>query len=139
MMKRMGSILMLLAILAVPAQAQRQGRMRGPARPDGFGARGRTPNPSADDIIRLQERLGLSEEQVERVKDAQRSDREARDALRETLNGILTDEQRSQMRSLQRQANRGRSVRRGGPAAGRARARFDRGFRATRRPGRSWR
>lgn len=173
MMKRMGSILMLLAILAVPAQAQRQGRMRGPARPDGFGARGRTPNPSADDIIRLQERLGLSEEQVESIKEAQRSDREARDALRletremrdqlrdeeitrqefregmagrrttevdgmrgyrETLNGILTVEQRSQVRSLQRQANRGRGVRRGGPASGRdqARGRVDRGSRAQR-------
>jgi hypothetical protein len=53
-------------------------------------------------------------------------------AYRETLNGILTDEQRSQMRSLQRQANRGRGVRGGGPAAGRARARFDRRSQAQR-------
>ena len=170
-MKRMGSILMLLAILAVPAQAQRQGRMRGPDRSDQSGDRDRTRDLSADAIIRLQDRLDLSGEQVEGLKEAQRSDREVRDALRlgtrgtrdrlrdgeitraefreemasrrateldgvrayrENLDGILNDEQRSEMRNLRRQANRGSGVRRGGPAAGRSQARgqFNRGSRA---------
>lgn len=172
-MKRLGSVLILMGILAMPAHAQRQGRMRGPTRPNEIGNLDRIQDLPADEIIRLQERLSLSGEQVERVKEAQRSDREARDALRleargmrdqlrdekitreefreemagrrtgavdgmiayrETLEGILTDEQRSQMRSLRRQENRGRSVRRGGPAPGRfqARGRVSRGFRAQR-------
>ena len=161
-MKRMGSILMLLAILAMPAQAQRPGRMRGPARPDEIWARDRARDLPADGIIRLRERLSLSEEQVERIKETQRSDREARDALRletrdvrdrlrdgeitreefreemegrraaaadgviayrETLEGILTDEQRSQMRGLRRQTNREQEARGGRAEPRRFRAR----------------
>ncbi len=160
-MRRMGSILMLLAILAMPAQAQRQGRMRGLARADEIGDRDRSRDLPADWIIRLRDRLSLSEEQVERIKEAQRSDREARDALRletrgmrdrlrdeeitrrefreemadrraaevdgmmayrETLEGILTDEQRSQMQNLRRRANRGSGVRRNMRPAGGGRA-----------------
>ncbi len=152
-MKRMGSITILLAVMAVPAQAQRQGRIRGPGGPDGIG--GRAEDGQADAIIRLQERLNLSEEQVQRVRDAQQSDRATRDALRletrelrdqlrdeaitreqfreemagrrstaddgriahrQALEGILTDEQRSQMRGLRGQANRGRGVSRGSRA-----------------------
>ena len=152
-MIRTGSILMLLAILAVPAQAQRQGRMRGPPRSDDIGESERMQDLPADMILRLQERLNLSDEQVERVKDAQRSDREARDALRldtramrdrlrdeeitraefreemagrrdaeadgrisyrETLEDILTEDQRSRLRGIRRQANRGRGMRGGG-------------------------
>ena len=160
-MRRMGSMLILLAILAAPAQAQRQGRMRGLARADEIGDRDRSRDLPADLIIRLRDRLSLSEEQVERIKEAQRSDRETRDALRletrgirdqlrdeeitrrefreemagrraaevdgmmayrESLEGILTDEQRSQMQTLRRRANRGRGVRRNMRPAGGGRA-----------------
>jgi regulator of replication initiation timing len=155
-MWRMGSVAILMAIMAMPVQAQRQGRTRGPAGPEEFGIRERGGDDSADAIIRLRERLGLSEEQVERLKEAQAVDREARDAMRletremrdrlrdgeitreefreefegrrsrarddlisqrETLNGILNDEQRSQMRSFRREANRRQGVRgdRAGP------------------------
>ena len=182
-MRRMGSILMLLAILATPAQGQ--GRMRGLARADEIGDRDRGRDLPADLIIRLRDRLSLSEEQVERIKEAQRSDREARDALRletrgmrdrlrdeeitrrefreemadrraaevdgmmayrETLEGILTDEQRSRMQNLRRRANRGRGVGRNMRPAGGGRAlrerfrrRGQRTERATRRPRHSWR
>lgn len=162
MMRRMGSVTMLIAIIAMPAQAQRQGRMRGPAGPDEIGNREQTRDPSADEIIRLRESLNLSEEQVERIKEAQGVDREARDAMRletrgmrdrlrdgeitreefreelqgrrssamdgriahrETLQGILSEDQRSQMQSLRRQANRGQGVRSGraGPTRSRDR------------------
>ena len=150
-MKRIGSVTILLAILAMPAHAQRQGRTR---------------EVSADAIIRLQDRLDLSEDQIERVKAAQGAEREVRDALRletramrdrlrdeeitraefreemesrrstemdgtrayrETLEGILTDEQRSQLRDVRRQANRGRQGVRGGRSESpRARARGQR-------------
>jgi regulator of replication initiation timing len=182
-MRRMGSILMLLAISATPAQGQ--GRMRGLARADEIGDRDRGRDLPADLIIRLRDRLSLSEEQVERIKEAQRSDREARDALRletrgmrdrlrdeeitrrefreemadrraaevdgmmayrETLEGILTDEQRSRMQNLRRRANRGRGVGRNMRPAGGGRAlrerfrrRGQRTERATRRPRHSWR
>ena len=151
-MKRIGSMTILLAILAMPAQAQRQGRMRGAAGPDEFANRQRTREISADVIIRLRDRLDLSEDQLERIKAAQGADREVRDALRldaramrdrlrddeitrqefreemrsrrsaemdgmrayrETLEGILTDEQRSQMRRFRRQMNQRQGVRSG--------------------------
>jgi len=170
-MIRIGSILILLAILATPAQAQRQGRMREPTRSADIGERDRIRDLPADMIIRLQERLSLSEEQVERVKEAQRSDREARDALRletremrdrlrdeemtraefreevagrraaeadgrisyrETLEGILTDDQRSRLQRIRRQANRGRGMR--GRGQGSRGSRAQRGGRAF-RPG----
>ncbi len=172
-MIRIGSILMLLAILATPAQAQRQGRMSGPTRSDDIGVSDRNRDLPADMIIRFQERLSLSDEQLERVKDAQRSDREVRDALRletremrdrlrdgeitraefreemvdrrdaeadgrvsyrETLEGILTDDQRSQLRSIRRQASRGRGMRGGRSDARRFRGRGQdsRGSRAQR-------
>ena len=172
-MIRIGSILMLLAILATPAQAKRQGRMRGPTRSDDIGVSDRNRDLPADMIIRFQERLSLSDEQLERVKDAQRSDREVRDALRletremrdrlrdgeitraefreemvdrrdaeadgrvsyrETLEGILTDDQRSQLRSIRRQASRGRGMRGGRSDARRFRGRGQdsRGSRAQR-------
>lgn len=170
-MRRMGSMTILLAILAMPAQAQRQ--VRGPAGPDVFGSRGRTEDRPADAILRLRERLNLTEEQVESIKGAQASDREARDALRletrtlrdqlrdeeitrerfreeleghrttvgdgrityrETLEGILTDVQRSQMRGLRRQANRERVVRSGRPAQGRFRDRGQFSRRSQARP-----
>lgn len=172
-MRRMGSITILLAILAMPAQAQRQGRMRGPAGPDAFGNRERARDLPADAILRLRDRLSLTEDQVARIKEAQGTDREARDAFRletrglrdrlrdeeitrgqfreelegrrstvadgmityrETLEGILTDEQRSQMREIRREANRRRGVRGGRPAQGRFRdrGRASRGSRAQR-------
>jgi hypothetical protein len=65
-----------------PAQAQQQGRIRGPTGPGHIGSREKTRDDSADRVIRLRERLNLSEEQIERDKEAQESDREARDALR---------------------------------------------------------
>lgn len=148
----------------MPAQAQRQGRMRGPSGPGDIGSRERTRDDSADRVIRLRERLNLSEEQIERVKEAQESDREDRDALRletremrdrlrdeeltreefreelesrrldamdrtmayrETLEGILNDDQRSQMRGLRQEVRRGRGRRSGraGPARSRDRRR----------------
>jgi len=156
-MKRMGGITILLAIMAIPAQAQRPGRMRGPAGPDEIGNRERTRDPWADAIIRQRESLNLSEEQVESIKEAQEADRAVRDAQRlevrelrdrlrdeeitreefreesqsrrssatggrraqrEALEGILSDEQRSQMRELRTRMNRGQGARggRAGPA-----------------------
>jgi hypothetical protein len=148
-MKRMGGIAILLAI---PAQAQRSGRMRGPAGPDEIGNRERARNLSADAIIRKRENLNLSEEQVERIKEAQEADRAVRDAQRletlemrdrlrdeeitrgefweelqsrrsstmdgrrahrEALEGILSDEQRHQMRGLRTRVNRGQRARGG--------------------------
>lgn len=161
-MMRMGSIAVLLAIIAMPAQAQRQARIRGPAGRGKIGNYERPRGLSADAISRFRERLNLTEEQVESVKEAQRSDREARDALRlemrgvrdrlrddeitreefreelagrrstarngllayrETLESIFTNEQRSQMRGLRRQANRGQGVRGGRAGPGRHRDR----------------
>ena len=173
-MRRIGSITILLAILAVPAQAQRRGLMRGPGGPDEFGNRERSRDLPADAILRLRERLSLTEDQVGRIKEAQATDREARDAFRletrglrdqlrdeeitreqfreqlegrrssvangmityrETLEGILSDEQRSQMRNLRHEENRERGVRGGRPAQGRFRDR-GRAFRGPRaRPG----
>jgi len=173
MMKRMGGITILLAIMAMPAQAQRPERMRGPAEPDEIGNRERTRDLSANEIIRLRESLNLSEEQVERVKEAQEADRAARDAQRletretrdrlrdeeitreefreelqsrrsitmdgmmahrETLEGILTDEQRTQMQELRPQVNRGQRARggRAGPTRFRDRGQGFRGPRAQR-------
>ncbi len=168
MMKRMGSAIVLFAIMAMPAEAQRQGRLRGPAGPDQSATRERARDLSADAIIRLQERLSLTEEQVENLKEAQRSDREVRDALgletramrdrlrdgeitregfreeleglrstardgrtayRQTLESVLTEEQRSQMRDIRSQANRGQRARgdRARPARSRGRGPASRG------------
>ena len=151
-MKRMGGTAILLAIMAIPAQAQRPERMRGPAGPDQIGNRERGRDLSADAIIRQRESLNLSEEQIERIKEAQAVDRAARDAQRlearemrdrlrdeeitreefreelqsrrsttmdgriahrEALEGILSDEQRSQMRELRTRVNRGQRARGG--------------------------
>ena len=92
-MKRMGGIAILLAITAIPAQAQRAGRTRGPAGPDEIGNRERTRDLSADAIIRQKESLNLSEEQVERIKQAQEADRAVRDAQR-----LETREMRDRLR-----------------------------------------
>ena len=81
-MKRMGGTAILLAIMAIPAQAQRLGRMRGPAGPDEIWNRERARDLSADAMIRQRESLNLSDEQVERIKEAQAADRAARDAQR---------------------------------------------------------
>jgi hypothetical protein len=83
-MKRMGGTAILLAIMAIPAQAQAQrlGRMRGPAGPDEIWNRERARDLSADAMIRQRESLNLSDEQVERIKEAQAADRAARDAQR---------------------------------------------------------
>ena len=151
MMKWMGGITILLAIMAIPAQAQRPGRMHDPSGPDEIGNRERARDLSADAIIRLRESLNLSEEQVERIKEAQELDRAVRDAQRlearemrdrlrdeeitreefreelqsrrsiavdgriahrEALEGILSGEQRSQMRELRTGVNRGQRARR---------------------------
>ena len=164
-MKRMGSIMILLVVMATPARAQRQGGTGGPGGPDGVGHGERT-GLQADAIIRLRERLSLSEEQVRRVREAQESERAAQDAMRletrvlrdqlrddeitreefreemarrrttaaegrvanrERLEGILTDEQRSQMQDSRRQTMRGRGAR--GARSGRGE------FRARRRVG----
>jgi hypothetical protein len=77
MMKRMGSITIFLAVLAVPAQAQRQGPTRGPRGPEGLGDRERTGELQANTILRLRDRLNLSDEQVEGVRAAQDTDRAA--------------------------------------------------------------
>ena len=165
-MMRMGCIAVLLAIIAMPAQAQRQARIHGPAGRGEIGNYERPRGLSADAIIRFRERLNY-------VKEAQRSDREVRDALRlqmrgvrdrlrddeitreefreelagrrstakngqmayrETLESILTNEQRSQMRGLRRQANRGQGVRggRAGPGRHRDRGQASRSPRAQR-------
>ena len=172
-MKRMGGIAILLAIMAIPAQAQRPGRMRGPAGPDEIGNRERARDLSADAIIRQRESLNLSEEQVERIKEAQEADRAVRDAQRletremrdrlrdeeitreefreelqsrrsstmdgrrahrEALEGILSDEQRSQMRELRTRVNRGQRARggRAGRTGFRDRGQGPRGPRAQR-------
>jgi len=95
-MKRMGSITIFLAVLAMPAQAQRPGPMRGSRGPEGVGDRERAGELQADAILRLRDRLNLSDEQVEGVRAAQETDRAARDAMRLETRGLrdqLRDEE----------------------------------------------
>lgn len=151
-MKLIRNAAILMAMLIIPAQAHSQGRARGSAGPDDAGDRDRREGVQADAILKFQEQLNLSPEQIERIRESQDSDRAARDAARletqglrdrlgnreitqdefrekmamrrsttaetrsnrrEMMNGILTEEQRSQMQDLRQGMDRGQGVRSG--------------------------
>jgi hypothetical protein len=171
---RFGGIAILMAILALPLQAQRQGRTRGPADGAAMGGREDPRDAQADFILQLRERLELSEGQVEGIKDAQATDREIRDAVRletrglrdrlrdgvitrdefrvemegsrrqstsgmrtyrESLESILTDDQRSRMRDIRRQSDRRRGQASRGRGQSSGRGQGTRGGRGARQGG----
>lgn len=113
MMTGMGRMTILLVALAVPAQVPGQARRRGPTGQSDVANRERARELSADRIIRFRKRLDLSDEQVERVKQALGADREVQDALRLETRGIrdrLRDEEitreefRDEMQGRRREA-----------------------------------
>jgi regulator of replication initiation timing len=143
MMKRIGSTTVLLAILAVPAQARSQDGLPGPDGLDETRNQERARSYSAEAILNFRDQLNLTDDQVASVKQVLEVDREVRDAQRlevrglrdqlrdgeitqnefrenmkarrsngegsraknrEALESILSEEQRTQMQGLRRQA-----------------------------------